>query len=52
MEKTNGRESQSKTSEIGEKESMEQGGSSATAVFVMPFFMFVTIVRITESALL
>lgn len=50
--KNNGRESQSKTSEIGEKESMEQGGSSATAVFVMPFFMFVTIVRITESALL
>ena len=36
--KNNGRESQSKTSEIGEKESMEQGGSSATAVFCDAFF--------------
>lgn len=36
--KNNGRESQSKTSEIWEKEPMEQGGSSTAAFFVMSFF--------------
>ena len=36
--KNNGRESQSKTSEIWEKEPMEQGGSSAAAVFCDVFF--------------
>lgn len=36
--KNNGRESQSKTSEIWEKEPMEQGGSSTAAFFVKSFF--------------
>ena len=36
--KNSGRESQSKTSEIWEKEPMEQGGSSTAAFFVMSFF--------------
>ena len=36
--KNNGRESQSKTFEIWEKEPMEQGGSSTAAFFVMSFF--------------
>lgn len=38
MEKNNGRESQGKTSEIWEKEPMEQGGSSIAAVFCDAFF--------------
>ena len=38
MEKTTERESQGKTSEIWEKEPMEQGGSSIAAVFCDAFF--------------
>ena len=50
--KNNGRESQSKTSEIWEKEPMEQGGSSAVAVFCdVFFFMCVIIARIMENVL-